>query len=170
MWKKLKFKNLLEFIAFLIMVSLIVIMAVQVFARQFLSTIPSWSGEETANFLLIWTVNIGAGIAAGQNAHLALDYLINLFSHQKQRIVEILVYLIVIIFLGVIAVISFQLAWSGRFATTSRLNLSMFWFQSSISAGAMIMLYYYIKHFFAIIRTILIKPDNISKREEGSNC
>lgn len=168
MLKKLKFANVLEFIAFLIMVSLIFIMAVQVFARQFLSTIPSWSGEETANFLLIWTVNIGAGIAAGQNAHLALDYFINLFSRQKQRIVEILVYLIIIIFLAVIVVISFQLAWSGRFTTTARLNLSMFWFQSSISVGAIIMLYYYIKHFFATIKNMKINTDKTSENEERS--
>jgi|SRR5699024_3133765 len=166
MLKKLKFMNILEFIAFLIMVSLIFIMAVQVFARQFLSNIPSWSGEETANLLLIWTVNIGAGIAAGKNAHLAMDYFINLFSRQKQRTVEILVYLIVIIFLGAIAVISFQLAWSGRFATTSRLDLSMFWFQSSISVGALIMLYYNVKSLFITIKNLKLNKGHSSENEE----
>lgn len=169
MLKSFKFSSLLEIFAFVLMASLIIIMVVQIFARQFLSSVPTWSGEETANFLLIWTVNIGAALAAGKNSHLAVDYFVSKFSLKKQRIVEVFVFLIVSIFLVMIAYISFQLAWSGRFTTTARLNLSMFWFQISFSVGSVIMLFYYVKYFIANLRTLKnnkLNEYNNVRREE----
>lgn len=152
--KSLKFTKLLEIFAFVLMSSLIFIMVVQIFARQFLGSIPTWSGEEAANFLLIWTVNIGAAIAAGKNSHLAVDYFVSKISKKKQAIVEIFVFILVSIFLIAMSFISFQLAWSGRFATTSRLNLSMFWFQISFTVGSLIMFLYYIKHSLSHFKNI----------------
>lgn len=165
MLKRLKFSKVLEFIAFALMSALIIIMVVQVFARQFLSVIPVWSGEETANFLLTWIVGIGAGLAAAKNSHLAMDYFIDILKPKRQRVVEVLVYLIVSIFLALIMVISFQLAWSGRSATTARLDISMFWLQSSISVGSLIMLCYYIKHFIVSLKTLKKSRNNNSDAE-----
>ncbi|SDI41796.1 TRAP transporter small permease [Natribacillus halophilus] len=156
--------NILGLVSFILIGLLIFIMAVQIFARQFLATVPAWSGEEAANFLLMWSICIGAGLAAGRNSHLAVDYFIDRFSVKKQRIIEVFIYLIISVFLLIIMMVNFQLAWDGRFATTPRLNLSTFWFQVSISASAFIMLYFYIKH---LVNTIKLIKNNFSIKKEG---
>ncbi|WP_422122480.1 TRAP transporter small permease [Planococcus sp. X10-3] len=156
MRKKLDFITVLEFIAFILVVSLVFIMFVQVFSRKFLDTIPVWSGEEVATLLLIWLVNVGAGIAAGRNTHIAMDYVVEKLPENLRRATEIFVYAVICVFLAVIAWVSFQLAWEGRNAFTARLNISMFWIQISIFSGLAIMFYYYAK--------LLI--DSIGKRKD----
>lgn len=156
MRKKLEFIKVLEFIAFVLVVSLVFIMFVQVFSRKFLDTIPVWSGEEVATLLLIWLVNIGAGIAAGHNTHIAMDYVVEKLPENLRRATEIIVYVVICVFLAVIAWVCLQLAWEGRNAFTARMNISMFWIQISIFSGLAIMFYYYVK--------LLI--DSISKRKD----
>lgn len=151
MLKKVNLNKGLELLAFLILSSLIFIIFVQVFTRRFFETIPIWSGEETANLLLMWLVAIGAGIAAARNSHLAMNYVVEKMPERFQKSIHVLIYGVICIFLAIVAVVSIDLAWGGRFSTTSRLNLSMFWFQISIFIGALIMFFYYIKHFVSTI-------------------
>src|SRR5690554_4903668 len=101
-------------------------MFVQVFARQFLPAIPMWSGEETATLLLIWLANVGAVIAAAKHDHISMDFLFDKIPQSKRGYFEIFIYSIICVFLAFVAVVAFQLAWGGRFATTARLNISMF--------------------------------------------
>ncbi|OZU88054.1 hypothetical protein CIL03_13045 [Virgibacillus indicus] len=144
---KISLMKVLEALAFIIVIALVSIMFVQVFARQFLDRIPVWSGEEVATLLLIWLTNIGAAIAAGNDSHLSMDYFFDLFPERLQNIFKVVVYGIVCVFLIFIAVISIDLAWSGRFSFSARLDISMFWYQSSIFVGMTIMFYYYTKLF-----------------------
>jgi TRAP-type transport system small permease protein len=170
MFKMLKVANILQFISFILLSLLIFIMAVQVFARQFLGSIPVWSGEEATNLLLVWIINIGAGLAAGKNSHLAMDYFVNKFSAKNKQVIELLIYTIVITFLTVIMVVNFQLAWAGRFAVSARLDISTFWFQISFSVGALIMLGYYIYHLSVVIRDLKNKSlPGVSGEERGDS-
>ncbi|MCL7745704.1 TRAP transporter small permease [Halalkalibacter alkaliphilus] len=145
MLRRFKLINFLEFTAFLLVISLVFIMFVQVFARQFFDKIPIWSGEEVATLLLIWLVNIGAAVAAGRNTHISMDYIVEKFPQQWRNRIEIVVYTVICLFLLTVGVILFQLAWSGRGASTARLNISMFWIQISMFVGMIIMSYYYVK-------------------------
>ncbi|MEC2071408.1 TRAP transporter small permease [Alkalihalophilus marmarensis] len=145
MVKKFEFIKVLEFTAFLLVVSLVFIMFVQVFARQFFDRIPVWSSDEVATLLLIWLVNIGAAIAAGRNTHISMDYIVDKFPEKWRKGTEIVVYACICIFLLAVGIILLQLAWSGRFASTARLNISMFWIQISMVVGMITMFYYYVK-------------------------
>lgn len=149
--KKVELVKLLEIIAVGLVLTLVAIMFVQVFARKFLSSIPVWSGEEVATLLLIWVTNIGAAIAAANNSHLSMDYFFEKLPNSIRAPLQIVIYAIICIFLIGIAIVSINLAWSGRFASTARLNISMFWIQGSIFVGMSIMFYYYCKHLFKSI-------------------
>ncbi|MDR1535725.1 MAG: TRAP transporter small permease subunit [Planctomycetota bacterium] len=50
----------------------------QVFARLFLPSLPSWT-EETSRIFLIWMVGFGGGLAYRERAYVNVDLLINLF-------------------------------------------------------------------------------------------
>ncbi|RSL33645.1 TRAP transporter small permease [Salibacterium salarium] len=158
MFTKFKFKNFLELVAFIIIFALITIMFVQVFARKFLPQIPIWSGEEMSTLLLMWLASLGASIAAGRYSHISMDYLVEKFSEKNRSKIMILVNFMICLFLLVIGIVSLQLAWENRFTETSRLDLSMFWMQISITVGMIIMLYYYTKHLLVTI--IKVKKPN----------
>ena len=49
----------------------------QVFARWFFTTVPSWT-EETARMFLIWMVGFGGGLAYRDGGYVNVDLLINL--------------------------------------------------------------------------------------------
>jgi TRAP-type transport system small permease protein len=155
--RKTEFVKILEFVAFLITIALVFIMFVQVFARQFLPSIPVWSGEETASLLLIWLAMVGAAIAAAKNAHISMDFLFEKIPDGKKPYVEVIVYSVICLFLIGMAIISFQLAWANRTSTTARLNLSMFWIQGSIAFGMSIMFIYYVKHVITSFRKLVRK-------------
>ncbi|WP_332695214.1 TRAP transporter small permease [Halalkalibacter lacteus] len=164
MFRRFKLINVLEFTAFLLVISLVSIMFVQVFARQFFDKIPVWSGEEVATLLLIWVVNIGAAIAAGRNTHISMDYIVDKFPEKWRKIIEVVVYSIICVFLITIGWILFQVAWSGRSATTARLNISMFWIQISMSVGMIIMFYYYVKLLIKSISSLRGKDINLNTK------
>ncbi|WP_052345819.1 TRAP transporter small permease [Paucisalibacillus sp. EB02] len=147
MKEKINLMKFLEVLAFIIVIALVGIMFVQVFSRQFLDRIPVWSGEEVATLLLIWLTNVGAAIAAGNNTHLSMDYFFEKLPEKFRSYIQVFVYGIICVFLIFIAYVSIELAWSGRFAFSARLDISMFWYQSSIFVGMSIMFYYYIKLF-----------------------
>lgn len=154
MQRKLSFANIIEILSFIALMFLIFIMFVQVFARKFLPSIPIWSGEEMATLLLIWLANIGGALAASRDSHISMDYFVEKMSERNRLKVLTVVYFVICIFLVCIAVVSFQLAWGGRFSYTARLGLSMFWIQISIFFGMVTMLWFYAKHFVTTIMKI----------------
>lgn len=155
--KKIKVESIYEMLAFFIMVLLILIIFIQVFSRRFLSTIPAWSTQETASLLLMWLVAIGASLAAAKNSHLAMNYLVDKLSNRLKKIVELGIYVFVTIFLVIVAIFSFDLAWANRSSTTPRLDISMFWLQISIFVGAVTMSGYYVVHLWHTIKMLTVK-------------
>ncbi len=68
-----------------------------VFTRYIMGSQASWS-EELARFLLIWIGILGAGFAAGQRVHLAIDLLSPQLSPGGQRSLSTFINLLIIAF------------------------------------------------------------------------
>ena len=90
---------------------LVILMAVMtidvlwgVFTRYVMGNQASWS-EELARFLLIWIGILGAGYAAGQKAHLAIDLLAPNLNEKGQQQLKIGIDLIVAVFALLVMVI-----------------------------------------------------------------
>ena len=84
-------------ILILLMALMVLDVTWQVFTRFILQK-PSSYTEELAGFLLIWIGLLGSSYALYTRAHLGIDVLTYKLQGLKRKIVEILVYLIVMVF------------------------------------------------------------------------
>jgi TRAP-type C4-dicarboxylate transport system permease small subunit len=74
-----------------------------VFTRYVLRNPSSWT-EELARMLLIWVALLGAGIGFIRKSHLGVDYFVNKLSDKYRTIGELMVYLLIAGFAGLVLI------------------------------------------------------------------
>ena len=82
------FKNPLEFLLCIILVSLVIISFAQVISRYVLHVSLSWS-EESCRFLLMWLGMLSAAYGFKVKSHFSLSFIKNKFSIRFQRLVTL---------------------------------------------------------------------------------
>ena len=144
--------RLLEIFANILIGIILFLLMVQVVGRYVLHTLPDWSSEEATLLFLMWMAAVGASLGSANNSHLVVDSLVKVFPKPMQRVIEIIVYVIVSIFLVVAFYVTAQLAWINRATLTPRLQIPMSLVQASIPFAMGIMLYYNVKYFILSFR------------------
>ena len=91
-----------------VMGALVVDVVWQVFTRYVLGHQSAWT-EELATMLLIWGSLLGACVAFARNAHLGLDFFVQKLDLASQKTVSLYVYLVVLLFGGILAYGGYQL-------------------------------------------------------------
>ena len=145
-------QRLLEIFANILIGIILFLLMVQVVGRYVLDTLPDWSSEEATLLFLMWMAAVGASLGSANNSHLVVDSLVKIFPKKLQRVIEIIVYLLVTIFLIVAFYVTAQLAWLNRATLTPRLQIPMSLVQASIPFAMGIMLYYNLKYFIISFR------------------
>ncbi len=85
-------------IALIFLLSILVIDVLwQVFSRYVLSS-PSSFTDELAGYLLIWVSLLGAAYVAGRQEHLAIDILLQRSRPTRRRRIQLLIYLVILVF------------------------------------------------------------------------
>lgn len=112
----------------------------QVLARFVLESPSAWS-EAWTRASIIWAVMLGMALAFRQGAMLGVELLHNLLAPRKARLLEHLVLLIVICFLGFLVWIGADMTWRVRFQSTPSLGVSISWIYLSIPVGATLALF-----------------------------
>ncbi len=107
----------------------------QVLARFVLESPSAWS-EAWTRAAIIWAVMLGVALAFRQGAMLGVDLLHNLLAPHRARMLEHLVLLIVVGFLGFLIWIGADMTWRVRFQTTPSMGVSISWIYLSIPVGA----------------------------------
>ncbi|WP_345796488.1 TRAP transporter small permease [Castellaniella sp. MT123] len=107
----------------------------QVLARFVLQSPSAWS-EAWTRASIIWAVMLGMALAFRHGAMLGVDLLHNLLAAHRARLLEHVVLLIVVGFLGFLVWIGFDMTWRVRFQTTPSLGVSISWIYLSIPVGA----------------------------------
>ena len=74
-----------------------------VFTRYVMGHQSQWT-EELARLLLIWVALLGASIAFIRRSHLGVDYFVNKLNEKWKDIGQIIVYLLVAVFAGIVLV------------------------------------------------------------------
>lgn len=74
-----------------------------VFTRYILHNPASWT-EELARMLLIWTGLLGASIGVIRKSHLGVDFFVNKLSERYRIVTEMIVYLLIAVFAGVVLI------------------------------------------------------------------
>lgn len=95
--------KILEWLVIAMMASLVLAVLWQVFTRYVLRNPSSWT-DELATLLIIWVALLGASVAFIKQAHLGVDVLVNRLSLRARLRCEIVVYLLVAFFAGMILI------------------------------------------------------------------
>jgi len=111
----------------------------QVLARFVLESPSAWS-EAWTRAAIIWAVMLGVALAFRQGAMLGVDLLHNLLAPRRARMLEHLVLVIVVGFLGFLVWIGIEMTWRVRFQTMPSLGISISWVYVAIPIGAVLSL------------------------------
>ncbi len=149
--KKTIDKYLGIFLAFLMMVMTLDVLW-GVFTRYAMGSQADWS-EELARFLLIWIGILGAGYAAGQKMHLAIDLLQPKLGKKQQVRLVVFINLLIILFAFFVMVIGgsrliYLTHTLGQLSAALRVPLSLVYIVVPISG--LLVVYYKIDDLLAL--------------------
>jgi TRAP-type transport system small permease protein len=115
--------------------TIMIVSAMQVFARYVLHSSLFWS-EELMRYAMLWVVAAGAGISFSRGQFLGMRMLVDQLPPMWRRAADIISAVLMLIFLGFVLWFGFKLSWGTRLQTAVALNISMFWIHVSVVAGA----------------------------------
>lgn len=109
----------------------------QVVARFILQSPADWS-EAWTRASLIWTVMLGISLAFRHGAMLSVEMLHSYLQGRNKRLLEHLILVITVGFLGFLAWVGAQMTQRVRFQTMPSLEVSISWVYLSIPVGAVL--------------------------------
>jgi len=131
---KLIMDKLLETGAFLSFLGMITVVTIQVVARYSLPKAPPWT-EEAARIFFVYTVSFAAGLAVKVDAFVYVDTFINMLSASKQHLLKLFMYLVIALFMGLIAYQSITYVKVGSIQTSPALRIPMSYVFASTFIG-----------------------------------
>lgn len=131
-------------------VLILVVSAMQVFARYVLESSLFWS-EELMRYTMLWIVALGAGVSYGRGQFLGMRMLVESLPPALRRACDLLGAVLILAFLGFVIVYGFKLSWGTRMQSAVALNISLFWVHVSVVVGALLLaLHVALKEFFGV--------------------
>lgn len=97
---------------------------IQIYARFFMDSAPSWT-EEAARFFFIYAMSFAAGLAMKSGYYVHFDILFNKMNKKQQQIVNILVSMFTLILFGVLTLYALQFVKVGIPEHSPSLGVSM---------------------------------------------
>lgn len=107
----------------------------QVVARFILQSPADWS-EAWTRASLIWTVMLGLSMAFRHGAMLSVEMLHSVLRERKKRLLEHVIMVITVTFLGFLAWVGGHMTYRVRFQTMPSFDVSVSWVYVSIPLGA----------------------------------
>ena len=102
-----KIVKVLSILCVFAITGLTVIVFVQVFSRFIKFSMPGT--EELARLLIVWLTFLGTSLAIHQKMHLGVRYFVGLVSKNKQRAIDFVIHIIMILFFGILMIYGFKL-------------------------------------------------------------
>lgn len=140
--------RLLEFVAVILLICILLLVATQVVCRYILKLPLPWT-EELSRYLFIWGTFIGAGVAFVRGSHVSLDSLTSRLSEPTRQKLEIIVMVLVaafsllLLYQGVVSV----LAMSGDQSVT--MGFSLGFVLAALPIAAIYFVWFQLKVLFA---------------------
>lgn len=126
----------LEVGAVLNFLGLICVVFLQVFSRFLLPKAPSWT-EELSRILFIYAISFAAPLALLRNEYVRVDILVGKLPEKIQKAIEIIIYIILTIFSGIIAYSGVQFSLLGRYQTSPAMGFTMMYSYIAIGFSGM---------------------------------
>ncbi|MGN1009073.1 MAG: TRAP transporter small permease [Butyricicoccus sp.] len=134
--------KIIEILCTLIMGYMVLDVCWMVIARFVLKN-PSTTSEEVLRYLLVWTTMVGGAYAYGRRKHLAITMLTKKLSPRGQKILDICVQAVVILFCVVVMIMGdLRLVETTFNQISSALHLPMPYVYASIIVGGVLIVFY----------------------------
>jgi TRAP-type C4-dicarboxylate transport system permease small subunit len=120
---------------------LVTLVLANVAGRYLFGTGFTWA-EELSRLLFVWTVFLGAYIALCRKGHMAIVMVVERFPDNARRVIAVLGWILVLIFVSIIAFSGFRLALAtwGFGRTTPILRISAAWGYLAVPVSAVLMI------------------------------
>lgn len=134
--------KIIEILCTLIMGYMVIDVCWMVIARFVLKN-PSTTSEEVLRYLLVWTTMVGGAYAYGRRKHLAITMLTKKLSPSGQKVLDICVQLVVIVFCIIVMIMGdLRLVETTFNQISSALHLPMPYVYASILVGGVLIVFY----------------------------
>jgi len=129
-------QNLLKWVLFLIMGTMTAVVLLGVLFRYVLEAPLPWS-EELARYLMVWGASLGASVAFKEGSHIAVSMLVDRLHGLSGEIILKVTQIIVFIFMAIVMVEGFILAFKVSTQESPAMEISMTWPYLSIPIGCL---------------------------------
>jgi|TARA_B110000037_G_scaffold134244_1_gene152192 TRAP-type C4-dicarboxylate transport system permease small subunit len=103
---------------------LIATVSLQIFARFFLASAPSWT-EEASRLFFIYAISFASGIALKNNSYVGLDMFYNMFSARIRKVLDLLIPTLIFALFGVVMVYAIQFVFIGNTERSPSMGIRM---------------------------------------------
>jgi TRAP-type C4-dicarboxylate transport system permease small subunit len=128
---------LAEFALWILVALTILVTFIQVVFRYGLDSSLSWS-EELSRYLFVWTIFIGASVAARRRQHIFVEVLIALFPARLREWVDSLIVIVSIIFFAIFAYVGWLLVQNAWQQYSTALDIRIAWVYAAAPLGAVL--------------------------------
>ena len=133
-------QNLLKWVLFLIMGTMTAVVLLGVLFRYVLVAPLPWS-EELARYLMVWGASLGAAVAFRQGSHIAVTILVDKLHGLSEKMILKVSQIIVFIFMTIVMVEGFKLAFEVSSQESPAMEISMTWPYLSIPIGCLFIVF-----------------------------
>ena len=118
---------------------------IQIFARFFLASAPSWT-EEASRLFFIYAMSFAAGLALREKYFVELDVFYRRFSKKMKYITDLLIQLCTVLLFAIMGFYSFQYIQLGSTETSPSMRIPMsFAFVSILIMSVTVVLYAFVE-------------------------
>jgi len=149
----------------LIMFVMVALVLAQVYVRFFMASSLTWS-EELVRFLMIWMTFLGAVVALRRSLHIQIDNLVVSLSPKKKMVVLVIRAVMMVSFLGILAVGGVQFLEIAGLQNSPGLELNMSYVYFVLPLSSSLMAIITVLRLWQDIRQL--KSDTKSQASEGS--
>lgn len=149
-------------------ICLLVAATLQVLSRYVLEAPLPWT-EELARFLLVWVAFLGSASVTRRKMHIAVEFLSSKFTGKVAGVINILLYLVMVIFLAILfygTLVMFESSWPVHAGTMPWLRMS--WVYLGATIGVAVMLVHVLIHLIREIGNIFNPATGIAEPASGA--
>lgn len=147
MTKEMRAERILGWCSVIIIVLMFSSVALQIYARYFMTVAPAWT-EEVGRYLLVWLTALGAGVAlrSADGYRGAVDFIVNAMPSRGRHALNLVFMAIAFWFLCLLALKAFDLVIKKMEVRTAALELPVSFLYLGVSFMAALMIWGLLHH------------------------
>lgn len=153
--------HMAERICCVVLLTMTLVVALQVFCRYLLGASLPWS-EEFARYSLVWITFLGGSIALKKRAHMGLQTLLDALPPKARNLIETITLIAILGFLSIVTLKGIQLAFFNMAQHSPAMGLPVGIVYLAVPTGSLLMLVHVMEQLATLIRSFPV-------REPGRN-